>query len=285
MKSLLAALLVLLACGPAAAGLNDGLVAHWPLNGSGADLGPRALNGYVSGAAGAADAQGVPGAALFFDGDDDVIEVPDQGFLDPPALTVAAWIKPERSSQWARIVDKYDHVNEAGWNLHLVSDTYVGFEFRTQTDEHFGVQTVTRLSPGQWHFVAATWDGATLRIYQDGRLENEAPAAAPLRPASRMLTLGNGFDGYHDWPYAGAMDEVRVYARALSEAEIQALAISPASGGAPGGPGPGGHHPPDAQGCPCPDSDHDGVPDAWDGCSGTPPGAMTDSRGCPEQGR
>lgn len=275
--ALSALIFMILACGQAAAQMDQGLTAYWRLDGNGRDSGPLSLDGQVTGAVPAQGVSGVPGTALSFDGSEDVVEVPQHPLMDPPALTVTAWIRPERSSQWARIVGKYDHASELGWNLHLVSNNYVAFEFWNQAGEYGYVQTVTRLTPGEWHFLAVTWDGQRLRIYQDGQLENESPAPGPINPSPEPLTLGSGFDGYNYWPFTGIIDEVRLFARALDQGEIQFLSAHPVQDPSQ----PDDPAPQDPAGCSCPDSDHDGVPDAWDGCPGTPPGALTDAQGCP----
>ncbi|THB63203.1 MAG: LamG domain-containing protein [Desulfovibrio sp.] len=278
-------MLLLVLCASASAGINDGLIAHWPLDGDGWDLGPYALNGYVTGAVAGEDVSGFPGGALRFNGEDDVVEVPDQQLFNAQTLTITAWIRPDHSSQWARIVDKYDHVNESGYAFHLNHDTYVSFEFWSQDGEHYSVTSATPISMGQWIYVAVTYDGSMLRLYQDGELVDDNQAQGPIRHSTRNLSIGNGFDGYHSWPYAGTIDEVRFYDRALSQSEIamlvsDALSLYPDTG-PDDAPGPGDQPRP---GCSCPDSDHDGVPDAWDACPGTYPGAYTDSTGCPQAG-
>ena len=259
---------------PATAGLQDGLIAHWPLNGDAQDQGPFSLHGYLTGATPCPDLGQAPGQALLFHGGQDVIEAPDNELFTPQALSITAWIQPQTSSQWARILDKYSHTDQNGFALALNRSLYPFFQFWNQAGEEFGVQGTTPLVMGQWRFVAVTWDGQTLRLYQDGNLEDQKTAPGPIRPAAKPLTLGNGNDGYNPWPYTGAMDEVRFYSRALDPAEIHALAALSAADQ----PLPPANTPP--PGCPCPDSDHDGVPDPWDACPGTLPTALTNAQGC-----
>lgn len=88
---------------------------------------------------------------------------------------------------------------------------------------------------GQWHLVAGTYDGTAARLYVDGAL-----VGAPVPgPGALKYSLGGGstfyVDGYavegcslflnaDDWP--GAIDEVRVYDRALTASELGRLATS-----------------------------------------------------------
>ena len=58
-----------------------------------------------------------------------------------------------------------------------------------------------------------TYDGATIRRYVDGRPAGTRSHSGPLR-GSRTLRLGEGF--------RGRLDELRIYDRALSAAELRA---------------------------------------------------------------
>ncbi|HEX6087149.1 MAG TPA: LamG-like jellyroll fold domain-containing protein [Thermoanaerobaculia bacterium] len=87
---------------------------------------------------------------------------------------------------------------------------------------------------GEWHHVAFTSDGRELRFYVDGRAVTTATgiSAAPLygyalgydMPGHNDLTIG-AYDGDScDLPFRGDVDEVRVWSRALSAAEVAARA-------------------------------------------------------------
>jgi uncharacterized repeat protein (TIGR01451 family) len=89
------------------------------------------------------------------------------------------------------------------------------------------IQGTTDLTDGNWHHVAAVYDGAgnQLRLYVDGQLQAWAPTSysAGLDSSTARVNLGwlerEGSSGY---PYEGILDEVAIYGRALSVAEIQA---------------------------------------------------------------
>ena len=78
---------------------------------------------------------------------------------------------------------------------------------------------------GAWHHAAATYDGSKWQLFLDGQLENELivnqpPAAAGNQLASigSALTSTGVAEGFFD----GGIDEVRIWNRALTQAEIQA---------------------------------------------------------------
>ncbi len=82
------------------------------------------------------------------------------------------------------------------------------------------VSASTNVSENVWHHAALTYDGGTVRFYLDGQLDGESDVTA--EPADGMLQLGSnrGNQAF----FAGVMDEVMVYNRALTEQEILALA-------------------------------------------------------------
>jgi hypothetical protein len=79
-----------------------------------------------------------------------------------------------------------------------------------------------------WVHVALTHDGTTLRLYQDGKEVASAPYARPQMPDTTPICIGcnqNGpGDSANDETLAGRLDEVMLYSRALSAAEVARLA-------------------------------------------------------------
>ena len=86
-----------------------------------------------------------------------------------------------------------------------------------------------------WVHVALSYDGTTLRLYQDGRAVGSLPYALPLMPDSTPICFGcnqNGpGDSANDETLAGRLDEVLLYNRALTTAEISGLAAGTLSPG------------------------------------------------------
>jgi hypothetical protein len=77
----------------------------------------------------------------------------------------------------------------------------------------------TQLPLNTWTHLAATYDGTTLRLYVNGNQAGTRTAPGPLLTSSGVLRLG----GNNIWGeyFKGRLDEIRIYNRALSPAEIQ----------------------------------------------------------------
>ncbi len=84
----------------------------------------------------------------------------------------------------------------------------------------------TALNDDRWHFVAVTYDGATLRLYVDAVEQASGPKA--LATGNTVLVIGRAvMDHYPGRPvpelFRGLLDDLRVYDRALTAAQIAAL--------------------------------------------------------------
>jgi hypothetical protein len=75
------------------------------------------------------------------------------------------------------------------------------------------------LALNAWSYLASTFDGSVLRLYVNGVLVSSSAVSGSLAASSGVLRIG----GNGVWPewFAGLIDEVRVYNRALTASEIQ----------------------------------------------------------------
>jgi hypothetical protein len=164
--------------------------------------------------------------------------------LAPANVTLLAWVKQSGNPGTLRyIAGRGDDGLTCGGSTYALYTGYPGkpgLRFYVR----FGVSGGSALTDapvdaavfdGQWHLVAGTYDGTAARLYVDGALAG-APIPAPA-PLAYALGGGSTFyvDGYtvegcalganaDDWP--GAIDEVRVYDRALSSGELGRLAAA-----------------------------------------------------------
>ena len=140
-------------------------------------------------------------------------------------LTVMAWVKPsEVRRHLAVIAGKSDSVKgrpASGYRLSV-------FWNRVLMDIGLGGETEQRLSSPEWSIsadawahVAMTFDGSKMLVYINVTVvgEHVLPEPAAITPFKRDLTIGKYFwnDAY---PFTGLMADVRIYDRALEEADI-----------------------------------------------------------------
>ena len=75
------------------------------------------------------------------------------------------------------------------------------------------------LAANTWTHLAATYDGATLRLYVNSAQVASVARTGTLATSSNPLNIGG--DTFYSQYFAGRIDDVRVYANALTAAEIQ----------------------------------------------------------------
>jgi hypothetical protein len=107
----------------------------------------------------------------------------------------------------------------------LVADFEEGADGSTPGLNH-PVMGVTPVGTGVWHHAAATYDGATWKLYLDGLLEYELLVNEPLRSDCIQhagLATAMNSTGVTEGAFDGALDEVRVWNHARTDAEIRTL--------------------------------------------------------------
>lgn len=164
----------------------------------------------------------------------DQILVPNSDLLNPEAITIAAWVKTaDKDGFWNRILDK-DCWH--GYGLSLGGDWKGGKSKRGTLQVETGrgfIGSDRVLDDGQWHHIAASYDGRTLRFYIDA-VGKSRPSnkPGPLQRTSWDLCIGNSAVNYGTGEllaFDGDIDELRIYNRALSAEEVKALAKASAA--------------------------------------------------------
>jgi hypothetical protein len=160
-------------------------------------------------------AAGKYGTALSFDGSNDYATVPDSPSLDlTNALTMEAWVRPTASSSWRTILLK-EATNDLAYSLYSAGSTN-----RPSAWIGGGSSIGSAALPlNTWSHVAATYDGARLKLYVNGTLvRDQAYAGSAVVSAGPLKLGGNAIWGEY---FAGRIDEVRLYNKVRTAAEIQ----------------------------------------------------------------
>jgi hypothetical protein len=213
----------------------SGLVAWWEFNeGSGTTALDSSGNGnHGTIFNGATYVPGVSGTALQFDGADDYVEVPHSASLNVGnQITVEFWMKTTYTGRWVAIT-KTDGCGSTGWQSeqtpHIPNPSAIGWGVGHGSCWTIaGPNVTTSISDGLWHHVVGTYDRTLgeIKIYADGRLEGIVAGSEHQNlPLDNNEALWFGAPKWASWAgqrYQGVLDEIRIYNRVLSEAEVLA---------------------------------------------------------------
>ncbi len=180
--------------------------------------------------------------ALDFDGFDDCAVVGDQVAFDQldQALTIEAWISAMNNDSGfgLPVVSKRlanPEPADSGFTLHYWSWDGPGYSpdsmrFQVGTDEglHEMYGWPYSIHGSTWTYVVAVYDGSEMRTYVDGALDASQPATGTIVANDDSFDIGCRSDS-GSYLFEGQISQVRIWARVLSEAEIQQQFIQPGS--------------------------------------------------------
>lgn len=150
------------------------------------------------------------------------------------AFSIACWCRPTAAgtSVGRGIIEKYYTVAEPyiSYGLQFFNTT-VNSRFALSIGNGTGVGSYVNLeatnasSLNVWHHVCGTYDGATMRIYVNGVLENSNSIAATIVYNTQPLAIGRWLGNTLETEgFTGQVDDIRIYSRPLSGNEIRLLA-------------------------------------------------------------
>jgi len=219
--------------------LNNGLVAHYPLDGNGNDLSPYSNHGIID-ASPTFDRKDMSNKSLYF----------DSGYFQSQNIpinlkkeyTFSFWIKMEFYDNGMAIMElakpnDFDsdipcNLNPQIWQyenkMYLTTSSDINNQFYIMSLENTGVKFVEKQN---WKHVLWTVKNGTTTLYVDGVFKESKIMPWPNLEKVN-LTLGNavntcdgdfGKTNYHNQPSKVNIDEVRIYKRVLNLSEIKQL--------------------------------------------------------------
>jgi len=221
---------------PSTSSLAAGLIHWWKFNGNSNDsvgnlsttpIGPVS---YVS----------APGQGIVFNGATTGINLPAATDMQFQAsYSISAWAKlnsyADPSELWSTIIFCGD--DRVGLDpFYIQVDPNGNLQFQTASaTRSLGINATAQFPLNQWVFVAGTYNKAAgiECLYVNGKLDIEglqAPDLTPVVPLDPTQNPGIGIGTNNNFPndfynmaWNGAISDLRVYNRALSAAEVQAL--------------------------------------------------------------
>ena len=216
------------------ASVTEGLIAYYPFNGNANDESDNSNHGTVSGATLTTDRNGNTNSAYSFDGVDDYIDLGNSAlfFLGKyDGFTISAWVKsneilgslPDGQTIFSKYIAASDN---RFYSFYIVDEHDLRFAAwlngarDTRNDVQYDIGF-------EWIHVVAVGNTESYKLYLDGM---EVASSDKIFEMKTGTTTANAMIGAvhhstttYDLNFDGAIDEVRVYNRALSASEIQAI--------------------------------------------------------------
>lgn len=219
----------------------DGLVLHLSFDQNTiqgdtvTDLSEEGNDGTINGSA--KMVAGKHGEALEFDGKDDFVEVPLEDsitFSTGDSLTVQVWVKTDdKPPKNDGIVGNYRPGTDAVWILSVSGDDpaargKMGFSVRDKGRANSaGIRSANFLNDDKWHVLAGVRDqkAKKIRFYVDGELIGEADDNTKDINSGQSIWVGEHLNRF----YKGLIDEVKVWNRPLTAAELKQSRLQPSA--------------------------------------------------------
>src|ERR1700730_5491445 len=160
--------------------------------------------------------------AFSFDGSS-WVSVPAPSSLDLTQFTLDAWIYPTTTSGIRYIIDKESPGNNDS-NYYLALEDGNTIEFGFNPGQYQSIDSTVAVPVNAWSHVTATYDGTTLKLYINGVLSVMADAASGFQtpPTGQPFAIGIRNIDFSDG-FVGLIDEVEVFSRALTDAEVLSI--------------------------------------------------------------
>lgn len=210
-------------------GVLKGQAAYYALDGNADDASGYGKHGLAVNVTATTDRFGVANAACKFSGSDSYINLlPNRPLTNrTPAVSIAGWFRADVSQAGTGIF--FHRSGYADIGIRMAQNFPMRVEFVTLASTYGGNNNLLTSSPiipvGSWVFFAATYDGSIKRLYINGVLEASGPYTGSLDWNGGFVegeTISGYFPGQAE-SFNGALDEIRVFKRALTVEEVTQL--------------------------------------------------------------
>lgn len=159
--------------------------------------------------------------AVLLDGTNDYVAVPPFD-VTGSALTIAAWV---RTSSFGTGEQRFISKTTGTTNYWALGTNGSALRFRLRAGGvNATVTAASTLPANTWYHAAATYDGTTIRLYVNGvQVISTAQSGAVATGTSVPVAIGRNPSGTGSNYFNGAIDDMRVFARGLTAAEILLL--------------------------------------------------------------
>jgi hypothetical protein len=208
----------------------DGLVGWWPFNGNANDESGNGNDGVVNGATLTEDRFGNNASAFHFVNPNDLIQVNPSNVSPLNSISIFCWFRIENTTAFTHLISKRFSNDGSPYNSFVLVEqgpsVYDDQEFEifeadifTDTGLNF-TSSNNQVSTNSWNFIGLTYDGVSLRLYENGNLTAEQAHSGTIQYNNLPLYFGG--NGWNQ-SMIGSLDDIALFDRALSQEEITAL--------------------------------------------------------------
>ncbi|HZW63499.1 MAG TPA: choice-of-anchor D domain-containing protein [Flavobacteriaceae bacterium] len=156
--------------------------------------------------------------SVYFNGTTDYIDMENALNLNSSEFTVSAWIMRETGSEDKSILSKRDVAYSEGYDFKITATGKVEMSWKNGTTQAIASDVVIPVN--QWHHVAVVFDGSIAKMYIDG-VEDKQETLTPPASTTQSFFIGAAGKNAPTAFFQGNIDEVRVWERALTEAQLR----------------------------------------------------------------
>ncbi|HVM62953.1 MAG TPA: LamG domain-containing protein [Verrucomicrobiae bacterium] len=202
----------------------SGLVGWWPGDGNANDI----IGGNNGTLTSVTFAAGEVGEAFSFNGVNSELTVPNNTNQNTGSqISIDAWVNPTTYGHGRSILQKRSASNVGGFTFETTDAPFGptnglafviwvgGTQITLQTPDDV-------MTTGAWQHVAATYDGANMRIYINGTQQASMAATGAIDAVTDSLVSGDNVVNPSD-AWQGLIDEIQLFSRALSSNEVVAI--------------------------------------------------------------
>lgn len=157
---------------------------------------------------------------IHFDGRNSYVQLPSNMFDQVNGATIEAWVKWEDFNKWSRVFD-FGREGNAVVVQNEKTSSKINFRIWDRGGKQHGTQAKKAVNENTWHHLAVVCGYQGMKIYVDGRLQDDDNYTGGLNQASG----GMNYIGKSNWPkdalFEGFMSEFRVWNYERSQQEIQ----------------------------------------------------------------
>ena len=209
--------------------LKQGLVAYYPFNGNAKDESGNNDHGFLEGPTSTTNRFGQLNQAIAFDGAKDGVSLPNQVYNGLESFTFTTWLILDALKKSPSILSLANKNDDNAFYILFVRGGF-NVAFSSENRESLSISTDDFVHHWRQIIVARESSEASIKVYIDGELKSNLAytKTGPLivDPGGAWLgqeqdSLGGEFDNQQ--ALKGQLDDIRIYNRALSEAEVKAL--------------------------------------------------------------